>query len=171
MSALTEKMKTMVGYCTNCGVEVMDITRARGKKKLDNYREHTMEMSDGSLLSVAVCEECKTLLVTGDKVQETAERILKHHKIYWQENSKDDHGDARPSRFDKITISDPSSNILKVRSKKVSELERIDSEKVEQEERNMKERSDYLEEETKRLEDIRAYNESHTKQPQEKGEK
>lgn len=171
MSALTEKMKTMVGYCTNCGIEVMDITRARGKKKLDNYREHTLEMSDGSLLTVAVCDECKSLLVSGKKVEETADRILKHHKIYWQENERDDHGDGRPNRFDKLTVSDPNSDIIKNRTKKIGILSMTDSEKVAQQERNLIEREEYQKREEKRLKDLEEFNKEHTKMPLERGQK
>lgn len=172
MSELTEKMKTMVGYCTSCGVQVMDLSpAARGKRALPNYCEHTIEMSDGSLLRVAVCDQCKPLLVSGDKVQETADRILKHHKIFWQGNKKDQFGDGRPDRFDKLTVSDPNSDIVKNRTKKMGILSMTDSEKVAQEERNLVEREAYQKREAKRLKDLDDYNKEHTKLPLERGQK
>lgn len=139
MSSLTEKMKQMVGYCTNCGTEIMDITRPRGKKALPNYAEHTMELSDGSMLKVAVCTTCKPLLVSGSKVEETANRILRHHKIYWEQHETDDHGDGRPNRFDKLTVADPGTNILKIRTKRLSSFDAEKEEKLAAERRSMEE--------------------------------
>lgn len=157
-------MKQMVGYCTNCGTEVMDITRSRGKRKLDNYREHTMEISDGSLLNVAVCDTCKSLLVSGNKVEETSNRILKHHKIYWQENRKDDHGDTPPDAFDKLVITDPNSNILKNRAKKLGLNPELSKENKKKEEDNLKEKAKQEKEEQKRLKEIARLNEKAKKE-------
>lgn len=165
-------MKQMVGYCTNCGTEIMDITRPRGKKALPNYTEHTMELSDGSMLKVAVCTTCKPLLVSGSKVQETADRILRHHKIYWQQHEIDEHGDGRPSRFDKLTVSDPGTNILKIRNKRIMEMDHGRDEKIEQEKRNLEEREVYQKEEEARLEEIRLKNEEiRSKNPVERPKK
>lgn len=148
-------MKQMVGYCTNCGTQIIDITRPRGKKALPNYAEHTMELSDGSMLKVAICTTCKPLLISGSKVKETADRILRHHKIYWQQHEIDEHGDGRPSRFDKLTVADPGTNMLKIRRKRLLDLDHGRDEKIAQEKRNMEERREYQKKENARLEEIR----------------
>jgi hypothetical protein len=114
-----------------------------------------MELSDGSMLKVAVCTTCKPLLVSGSKVKETADRILRHHKIYWQQHETDDHGDGRPNKFDKLKVSDPGTNILKIRKKRIMELDDGRDEKIEQEKRNLEEREVYQKAEEARLEEIR----------------
>lgn len=156
-------MKRMVGYCTNCGTEIMDITRPRGKKALPNYAEHTMELSDGSMLKVAVCTTCKPLLVSGSKVEETANRILKHHKIYWEQHETDDHGDGRPNRFDKLTVADPGTNALKIRTKRLSSFDADREEKLAAERVAMEDRRIYRESEEKRLKDIEKFNDENVK--------
>lgn len=110
MKTLTEKMKTMVGYCSSCGVEIIDL---EAKKFLPNYANHIIELSNGTLMQVGVCVDCKLKLVSGNKVQKTADDILKNHKIYWKD-SKD-----KPKDNETLTVVDPNSDSYKFHQKKI----------------------------------------------------
>lgn len=102
----------MTGFCSHCGVEIMDLSKRKRARILPNYREHTIQVSSGSLLRVGVCDECKAKLVSGDVVKKTADKILANHKIYWNFNIKD-----RPEhskKYKALTVSDPNSDITKV---------------------------------------------------------
>jgi hypothetical protein len=62
---------------------------------------------------------------------------------------------GRPNKFDKLKVSDPGTNILKIRKKRIMELDDGRDEKIEQEKRNLEEREVYQKAEEARLEEIR----------------
>jgi len=93
----------MTGTCSSCGKEILVKVNGKFRKSLA-YREHFLELSNGTIMRVGVCEDCKIKLVTGDKVDETAEKILDNHKIYWKE-----HSDTAPAKYDEITVTNPNT--------------------------------------------------------------
>ena len=75
----------MLGYCSACGAKIIEITIEKGKKKarfLDNYKEHIIELSNNTIMRVAVCDKCKVELVAG-KSKKTANKIVENHIAYW----------------------------------------------------------------------------------------
>lgn len=90
MATLSEKMKTMTGYCSCCGTRIID----DNGKPLENYCDHTIEvcfdesLENNRLLKVGVCVACKARLVAGNKKEQTATKILANHKIYWKANKE-----------------------------------------------------------------------------------
>lgn len=80
----------MLGFCSACGAKIIDIKKKGGKaslRKLENYKEHIVELSNGTIMRVAVCDNCKIELVAG-KALDTAKTILSNHKDYWENNRK-----------------------------------------------------------------------------------
>lgn len=106
---LNEKMQTMIGWCSSCGVQVMDLTKKGAKRFLPNYREHYVELSDRTLMRVGVCEDCRSSLTSGPNVAKTADKILKNHKTYWKFNGR------RESAYKDLKIEDPNTDELKFR--------------------------------------------------------
>lgn len=90
MATLSEKMKTMTGYCSCCGTRII----SDDGRPLENYCDHTIEVSvdenieNNRLLKVGICVACKALLVAGDKKEATAKKILANHKVYWKANKR-----------------------------------------------------------------------------------
>lgn len=103
MPTLNEKMKTMTGYCSACGAQIIDLSGVR-PRLLPNYREHIIELSNETMMRVGVCVTCKGKLVSGSKVKTTANAILANHRIYWGVQKR------RPKNFDKLTVSDPNTD-------------------------------------------------------------
>ena len=102
----------MLGKCSNCKTQIMDLELRGRKRLLDNYRDHIVELSNGTLMRVGVCVNCKALLVAGLKVKDTADNILKNHKDYWE---KDSHA---PDGFKSLIITDSNTSEDKFMKKK-----------------------------------------------------
>ena len=107
----------------------MDLELRGQKRLLTNYRDHIVELSNGTLMRVGVCVNCKALLVAGLKVKETADNILKNHKAYWD-------GDRyAPKGYKSPIIIDPNSTENKYMQKRadgiLDEKERLDLQKQE----------------------------------------
>lgn len=68
----------------------MDLTKRGRDKLLPNYADHIIELSNGTIMRVGVCSDCKLLLVSGDQVQVTADNILQNHIEYWDSLNEDD---------------------------------------------------------------------------------
>ena len=104
--------ETLVGVCTACGTEIMDLTiKKKKQRRLENYREHIVELSNNTLMRVAICEKCKVKLVSGKDVQATADLILENHKFYW---------DLKKQKWHKeLKIEDPNTSKEKYLSKKL----------------------------------------------------
>lgn len=102
----------------------MDLTQKGLKRFMTNYRDHELEIGaeDGrplSIMRVAVCVNCKALLAAGDKVQVTADTILKHHQEYWRQHPEEfSTSNGQSFDFEKFTVSDPSTDFSKHRQKK-----------------------------------------------------
>ena len=96
----------MTGYCTACGVEIMDLSEKGKARLLESYASHIVELSDGTLMQVGVCADCKLKLVSGENVKKTADKILDNHKTYW--SGQDDK--KRPIDYDKMTVTDPNTS-------------------------------------------------------------
>ena len=76
-----------MGCCTNCDVQIMDMTKRGQERFLPNYREHTIELSNLSLMRVAVCLDCKdTLTHETAQSKKIADTILDRHKVWWTNN-------------------------------------------------------------------------------------
>jgi len=119
----------MLGKCSNCKTQIMDLELRGQKRLLTNYRDHIVELSNGTLMRVGVCVNCKALLVAGLKVKETADNILKNHKAYWD-------GDRyAPKGYKSLIIIDPNSTENKYMQKRadgiLDEKERLDLQKQE----------------------------------------
>lgn len=119
----------MLGKCSNCKTQIMDLELRGQKRLLTNYRDHIVELSNGTLMRVGVCVNCKALLVAGLKVKETADNILKNHKAYWE-------GDQyAPKGYKSLIIIDPNSTEAKFMQKRadrtLDEKERLDMQRLE----------------------------------------
>jgi len=80
----------MLGYCSACGKKIINMEIKGGKaslRKLDNFRENMIELSNGTLMRVAVCDSCKEELVAGNSMAK-AQEILDNHVIYWEKQDK-----------------------------------------------------------------------------------
>ena len=108
-------MQTMVGYCSSCGAQIIDLTKQGKDRFLPNFTQHTIELSNGTLMAVGVCSDCKVKLVGGKNVQATADTIVGNHKIYW---AVQDEG-MRPKDFVTITATDPNTSYEKWYNKKI----------------------------------------------------
>ena len=68
-------------FCSLCEkVRIIGFDENNKPFELPIYREHFIELSNGSLLKVGVDETCKISLVSGEKVRENAEKILEAYK-------------------------------------------------------------------------------------------
>ena len=86
MPEITLPKNKMLGYCSACGEKIIE-AKMQGKRKaslrkLPNYKEHIIELSNGTIMRIAICDKCKVELVAG-KSQKTAEKILDNHIAYW----------------------------------------------------------------------------------------
>jgi len=106
----------MLGKCSNCKTQIMDLELRGRKRLLDNYRDHIVELSNGTLMRVGVCVNCKILLVAGAKVKETADNILKNHKDYWENDQ------YAPKGFKDFIIVDPNSTEDKFMKKRADRI-------------------------------------------------
>jgi len=106
----------MLGKCSNCKTQIMDLELRGRKRLLDNYRDHIVEISNGTLMRVGVCVNCKILLVAGTKVKETADNILKNHKEYWEVDK------YAPKGFKDLFIADPNSTEDKFMKKRADKM-------------------------------------------------
>ena len=112
---LEEKMKTMVGYCSCCGIEIMDLSVKGKAKLLPNFCENELELSNGTIMPVGVCSSCKAKLVSGKATQKTADAILANHKTYWFGKKEKE----RPQNFENLTVVDPNTDFIKWKQKKI----------------------------------------------------
>ena len=107
----------------------MDLTLRGQKRLLGNYRDHIVELSNGTLMRVGVCVNCKALLVAGSKVEDTADNILKNHKEYWNNDP------YAPKGYKSLIITDSNSTEEKFMQKRagriLEEKERLDFQKKE----------------------------------------
>jgi hypothetical protein len=96
---MKKKKEIQVGCCSYCDVKIFDVKKRTqekvvrmAKRKLPEYREHTFELSNESLMRVGVCQKCKDVLVEGSSDAEViAEAILNRHKEWWKKNEKKEH--------------------------------------------------------------------------------
>jgi hypothetical protein len=82
----------------------MDFNKRGHDRIMTNYRDHIVGLSNGTIMRVGVCENCKELLVSGEDVLKTAKNILKKQKKYWD---SDDHA---PIGYESFEITDPNTN-------------------------------------------------------------
>jgi len=94
----------MIGKCSNCDTQVMDLNRRGQDRFLSNYRDHIVELSNNTLMRVGVCQNCKALLEDEKTAQEVADNILKKHKDYWNND------EYAPIGFEDFTIIDQNTN-------------------------------------------------------------
>lgn len=101
------------GKCTNCDRQVLDLTKKGSKRFLPNYCEQEMELSNGTLMRVAVCSDCKATLVNESEEATTiANNILDRHKVWWSNNLRDN--DPRMPAFHlELQVEDVNSNAEK----------------------------------------------------------
>ncbi len=102
----------------------MDLTQKGAKRFMTNYRDHEIEVGDAdgrplSIMRVAVCVNCKALLTSGKKVQDTADAILKKHKDYWREHPEEfSESTGQVFDFETFTVTDPNTDLAKHKKKK-----------------------------------------------------
>ncbi len=102
----------MIGICSNCDTQVMDLNRRGQDRFLLNYRDHIVELSNNTLMRVGVCVNCKKLLEDEKTAQETSDNILRKHKEYWNSD------EYAPIGFEDFTIIDPNTNEEKFAEKR-----------------------------------------------------
>lgn len=108
----------MIGFCSACGAEVIDLKKDKRARFLPNYRDHLVELDNNSMMRVAVCEKCKIELASG-KSKKTADKILENHKTYWNNHKA-------PQGFEKFKIVDSNtskSKFFRKREKRQQEEE------------------------------------------------
>lgn len=94
--------------CYSCNKQIIKIAEKEGIKKVkikDNFREHFIELSNKTIMRVAVCKECKELLMT-QAGKEIAETILSKNKTHWRKGKK-----IKTENFDNLNVE--SSKITK----------------------------------------------------------
>lgn len=101
MPTMKQKMEVMTGLCSSCGVSILDLSGIKSKK-LENYHEHLIKLSNNTLMRVGVCSDCKIELVSGNSAS-TAEQIIENHKHYWRKAKK------APKEFESITCTDSNT--------------------------------------------------------------
>lgn len=102
-----------IGYCALCQeVKIMHFDEKNRLVLSPNYREHFLELSNGTLMRVCVDEECKTRLIGGSEVMKNANIILENHKAFWARES--------PESIDAqdLEVIDPNTDEEKYRRKK-----------------------------------------------------
>jgi hypothetical protein len=106
----------------------MDLTRKGQERFLVNYRDHVLEISNGTLMRVGVCQNCKELLVAGKKVKKTAEDILENCKAFWRGSDE-----YAPHGFEMFEVIDPNTDedkfALKRKNKNLEEGEKLQAQK------------------------------------------
>lgn len=105
----------------------MDLSLRGPKRLLTNYRDHWVELSNGTIMRVGVCVNCKESLVSGEKVREVADGILKKHKEYWADDPRS------PESLQNVSIVDANGNeksfLEKKRREQVTETEKLQKQK------------------------------------------
>lgn len=96
---------TMQNYsltnCYSCDKQIIKVLNKDGVKKIkikENFREHTIELSNNTIMRVAVCKECKEILMT-EAGKEKVDIILAKNKLHWSKGRKINKGN-----FDKLTV-------------------------------------------------------------------
>lgn len=103
----------MLGFCSSCGVKIISLGRT--PKFLENYKEHYISLSNGTLMKIGVCDMCRVELVSGDSMK-MAKKILKNHKEYWRNRTKKvKFTNGRilrdiPRFFEKLEVGHPNTN-------------------------------------------------------------
>jgi hypothetical protein len=97
----------MLGFCSSCGKSIIDLKK-KGKKAsakfTEDYREHIIELSNFTIMRIAVCAECKEYLVSGAEVIKMAQKIVDNHILYWKNHKK-----GAPKNYDKIKVVNPNT--------------------------------------------------------------
>lgn len=117
MATLAQKMKTMVGFCSSCGANIIDLTGEK-PKKLPNFREHLIQLSDWSLMRVGVCDICKEKLTNGKDRQKIADAVLNNHKTYWKNTVN------KPKGKDALTVLNPDTTDEDFKRERVLKMHR-----------------------------------------------
>lgn len=109
----------MLGFCSNpdCNTQVMDLAKKGEGRFLTNYRDHWIELSNGTIMRVGVCVNCKAKLVSGSNVRKTAEKILQKHKAYWTTDP------YAPKDFQSMEIVSPNTSEKGFMEKRMREEE------------------------------------------------
>lgn len=103
------------GFCALCQeVRIMEAVEGGGVQTLPNYCEHFVELSNGSIMRIGICEDCRPRLISGKNVLQNAKKILDLHKEFWR--SENPHGN-----FDDLDIADPNTDEQKHLQKKLAE--------------------------------------------------
>jgi hypothetical protein len=103
--------KQMLGFCSACGEQVIEIKRIGRKVKakfLPNYYEHYIELSNKTLMRIALCDKCKEYMVSGKNPKEKAQSIVNNHITYWNNNSKKK---DKPKNFKNLTATNPNLSV------------------------------------------------------------
>lgn len=113
--------KKLLGHCTACGEEVIDLSKKDKRasaKFLLNYREHTIMLSNDTLMRVSVCVKCKAQLTSGDATG-TAKKIVENHIKYWKNHIKE-----APVGYAKYKCIHPNmdfASFIRLKEKKIRE--------------------------------------------------
>lgn len=134
-------------------VPIMEVAENGSTRPSAQYREHYIEITNGTLLRVGVCESCRPLLISGENVLENAKRILDAHKIFWA--SENPIGD-----YDSLDVVDPNTDEKKFLEK------RKESEQVEEDALSVQKESCYRELEVREPARIRKETEEENKKRQ-----
>lgn len=104
-----------IGYCTGCDKQIFERVGSR-LQPTDEYNEHEVELSNGTLMRVGVCGTCKPILLGNDENgRALAEYILERHKMLWEAQTEQEL--TRPNFHRDLAIEDHNSSPEKVRSK------------------------------------------------------
>ena len=120
--SLSEKM---IGRCSHCGMNIIELKAEKKKRITSDYVEHLLELSNKTLMRVAVCPNCKALLVSGDKVSETADKIMQNHIYYW-----DFHQKQRPEDYKSLFVTDPNTSKSKYFRKREKDIQIEETKKL-----------------------------------------
>lgn len=94
-------------FCSLCeNIRIIGYDEDNRPYELPNYREHFMELSNGSLLKVGLDENCHIGLISGNKVKQNAEKMLESYKAWLRAIP------GQPSDFEELEVVKPNTNEL-----------------------------------------------------------
>lgn len=76
-------MELKIGHCVNCDKSIIGDKKLPKKERLKEYRETILELSNGTIMRVAICQKCLKKLN-----QKMAEKIIVRHNEYWKREDK-----------------------------------------------------------------------------------
>lgn len=116
-------MQNMTGYCPGCGTRIMDVS-GRVPQLLENHHRHYIQLSNGTIMPVGVCTECKEKLVQSGAT-ETAEKILESHKIHWSNPDN-----TAPRGFEDFSVISPNRDVEDFKRERKAERRRLTEDEI-----------------------------------------